>query len=214
MSQSPANESPNDDLSEILRMLQSAAPSVRNRGMALLQQQYGPKLLRHARRLTGNEHDAEELMQEALLQLSNKVSELEKINVSYLYGSVSWASHNFLRERGQQRKRIEDVEITTARAEEGSQKKTRDPEDVKASARFARRIESEAVRSALDRISREHQELLRLKYHEDLTHEELASQYSVSMRTIQNRLEDARSALTKRLIDGGWDPPSCDAPAK
>lgn len=210
MSQSPTNDSPNDDLNKILRKLQSADPSVRNRGMATLVQQYGSKMLRHARKLTGSEHDAEELLQNCYAELYGEAHQLEQLTPAYLYRKVLYQVLNH--RRSKKRKRIEDVEITTARPEEGSQKRTCDPEDAKAAAPLERLMERESFRKAWDQLSRERQQLLHLRIHEGLTHEELAKQFEVSTKTIQTRLKEVLESMRKRLIDDGWELPSTDEP--
>ncbi len=57
-----------------------------------------------------------------------------------------------------------------------------------------------AVQSALGRLSSEHQQVLRLREHDDLSYKEIADQLGLPVGTVRSRINRARRALAELLL--------------
>jgi RNA polymerase sigma factor (sigma-70 family) len=209
MSQSPSPDSKNKNLNDILTLLQSAKLDERERGATILHQQYGQKLLAYAKKLTGNQQDAEDLLQECFTHLViNKVQELDHLNLSFLFRMILGLYLNF--RRGKKRKRIADVEVGSSRPEEGT--RSVDPVDLHPSPDQLV-ADSEAFKAAWGQLSEQQQRLLRECLIDERTLKEVAAISGVCVKTIQNRLKEAKERLAKLLTTSGWEvtlPPESD----
>jgi RNA polymerase sigma-70 factor (ECF subfamily) len=55
------------------------------------------------------------------------------------------------------------------------------------------------LRSAIDKLSREHQEVLRLVFYEELPYEEIAALLKIPLNTVKTRVYYAKQQLKLRL---------------
>jgi RNA polymerase sigma-70 factor (ECF subfamily) len=67
-------------------------------------------------------------------------------------------------------------------------------------------MSDQQVEEAMRHLSHEHQEVLQLRYFEDLPYAEIASIVGCSIGTIRSRLHHAKSALRAELTRPGTDP--------
>lgn len=139
-----------------------------------------PALLRYARRLTRDEHDAEDLVQETLVSAYARADTYQPGRSLRIWlfailhnAFVSRIRHNDVRER---------YRASTA------------PPDVEASPQ-EHSVRLREVAEALDRLSAEQQQVLHLVAVEGLSYQEAADAIGIPIGTLISRLSRARAHL-------------------
>ena len=161
-----------------------------------------------ARRITGNESDAEEVVQDALIKAWRSLDRFRGGSSFYtwLYRIV----HNVAIDRVRKTSRVRSVDYddTIAREEEvlGAsdllpQRSGGDPERVR-----QRRELADQLGKALEKLSEDHKTVIILREVQGLTYEEIARVVGCPKGTVMSRLHHARkrmSALLKPYVDSG-----------
>ncbi len=151
--------------------------------------QYGDRLLRSAFALCGNEADAQDLAQEALLQAVKSARRCRGTSSIYtwLHGILLNVTRRFFRKQ----KRLTYVEDVPERS-------TLTPA---AWSGLDAGVTSAAVLQALDALSYPHREVVVLRYYEGMTVREIAGQVNVTPGTVKSRLHYALQRL-RELVPG------------
>jgi RNA polymerase sigma-70 factor (ECF subfamily) len=143
--------------------------------------------LREARRIVGNQHDAEEAVQEALARAWRAGSGAVDID-----SPTAWLLHITRNESLrllERRSRVRTRELPEATAAEPS------AED----GRIEQLVAGSHTRQALGRLAPADRELLLLRYGEDLTQPELARRLHVPEGTVKVRLHRVRKRFAEAL---------------
>lgn len=150
-------------------------------------------LLRYAFRLTGRRAIAEEMVQEAFLQLHTRWQEVESPK-AWLYRSVRNRAYNYARDH----KREQLV---------GEDRESENPDDDSESAEdLLHKIEAAGVlRQSLETLSESDRQLVRLKYFEGLKYREIADQTGLTISNVGYRLHHILKALADQLRPFGID---------
>lgn len=148
------------------------------------------RLWRHARRVTGDEDAAWDVVQEAWVAMVKGLKRLEapELFPAWAYRVVGNKAIDWIRRRQSQRK-MERQALQEAAGNPQSQPAAID-------------VEAEALREALGRLPAEQRALLSLKYAEGFGVEEIANIFGVPEGTIKSRLYYAREALRQAMKDG------------
>jgi RNA polymerase sigma-70 factor (ECF subfamily) len=144
---------------------------------------YGDRLLRSAYLLCGDETEAQDLVQETVLQAFKSAHRFRRESAVYtwLYGILRNLCHRHLRKQkrlvlDEERVLMESVEDTPAHAMDQA-------------VRAARLVQ------ALQALSPEHREIIVLRYYENLRIGAIAERVGVSKGTVKSRLHYAVRAL-------------------
>jgi RNA polymerase sigma-70 factor, ECF subfamily len=150
---------------------------------------YGDRLLRSAFALCGNESDAQDLAQEALLQAVKSARRCRGTSTVYtwLHGILLNVTRRFFRK---QRRLTYVAEVPEER--------TSPPE---AGARLDAGRASNAITRALRALSYPHREVVILRYYEELSVKEVAKRTRTSQGTVKSRLHYALRHL-RELVPG------------
>ena len=148
---------------------------------------HGERLLRSAYLLCGNRTEAEDLVQETLLQAVKSAHRFRGDSAAYtwLHGILV----NVNRRRWRRQKRYVPDE-TLAR-----ETPCHDADDTRADQEFRATRLAEAIQA----LSPEHREVIVLRYYENLKLQEIAAQTGTSVGTIKSRLHYALGCLEKLL---------------
>ena len=154
-----------------------------------------------ARWLTRDEHDAEDIVQEAYMRAYEHFSTFTGGNGrAWLLTIVRNCSYNLLKRNGtRSRDDAFDEQLHTRRTAGAC-----DPE-----AALLREERSELVRNALKDLPAEHREVLILREMEGLSYSEIASVVGVPLGTVMSRLSRGRSRLQQNLVLR-WTPERTD----
>lgn len=148
---------------------------------------------RFALQLSRSPHDAEDLVQEAMLRA------FRAYDRSRPEAAVPWllaiVRNCFLTQRGRHPVGREE-ELPTENTAEALQDPQPDPESIAHAA-----SEQHALNQALARLSDEHREVLALREIEDLAYQEIAEVINVRIGTVMSRLARAREALRAQWIE-------------
>jgi RNA polymerase sigma-70 factor (ECF subfamily) len=143
---------------------------------------YGDRLLRSAFLLCGNEAEAQDLVQETLLQAFRSIHRFQ--GRSSIYTWLHAILLNLSRHhRRSQRRIIYDDDLVN--------RETADENPVHPDANAA----SSALRRALRQLSALHREVIILRYYEDLKIHEIAAELGISKGTVKSRLHYALQQL-------------------
>lgn len=139
--------------------------------------------LRAAHRFARSPSEAEDIAQDALLRAWTRRSTLRESG-----SRNSWLATIVRNEAFRQRARTRPDPIATIEATEGA-----DDE------RMLSTVERVDLQAALARLARPEQELLRLRYEEDMTQAAIAKRLGIPEGTVKVRLHRARAKLRTKL---------------
>jgi RNA polymerase sigma-70 factor (ECF subfamily) len=162
-------------------MLVLAAQAGQVEAFERLAVRWHPRLLRHARRLTGDAEGAREAVQEAWLAVARGLRRLDDPArfASWVFRIVGRRCFDWIAGRSRERRRAADLdEAAGAPAGPGA-----DPDDIV------------RVREALRRLAPEPRALLALFYAEGLSIAEIAGTLGIPAGTVKSRLYHARERL-------------------
>ena len=160
-------------------------------------QEYGARLLLYARQQTRSEADAEDVMQEALVQLVHAVD-----SGSFQGGPPQWLSYAYtaIRHQAMDKGRREEVRKQYAeREQDGMQEGVADEPWLHSAAddEYLRR----RVEDLLKKLPKEYAEVVVLKIWGEHTFQEIADMTSTKLATITSRYRYAMQAMRKALDD-------------
>lgn len=143
-----------------------------------------------ARWLTANEHDAEDLVQEAFLRAFRAFAQFRGGDGRvWLLTIVRNTCYTWLRrERGGEKPEVFDEEIHSAGEETG------DPEEL-----MLKNADSQLLQRALEELPAEFREAIVLRELEGLSYKEIASLAGIPVGTVMSRLARARGRLKQQL---------------
>jgi RNA polymerase sigma-70 factor (ECF subfamily) len=140
---------------------------------------YGTALLRKARRMLGNQADAEDVVQALFVELVQRGR--ERADLPYLYRAVTTRCLNHVRDRGNRARLLERQEPALR-----GLARTRCDDEV---------IGVDLLTKLVDRLDAACAEVLVYRYFDDLTQEEIAELQAVSRKTVGVRLGRVRDAV-------------------
>lgn len=153
-----------------------------------------PQLYRYAARLTGSRADADDLVQETLLRgLQSWRSFRPGTRLIAWLGTILY--HLFINQH-RRRRRLVDLEVLEGPAFTGG---ARDGATVDPQRALGRRFLKDALDRAIDQLSAEHQEAVRLSDVEGYSGLEVAEVLGVPVGTVKSRLFRARRLLRGSL---------------
>lgn len=157
-----------------------------------LAQRHGPLMRATARRLTGTLADADDVVQESLVQAWNQLDTVRNPAAvkSWLLRIVGTRSIDHLRKR-RNHAALDELEN---HAGAPSNQRIPDPESTAVN---ASRID--ALKSALQRLPEEQRRCWVLKEFNDLSYEEIALTLNISPDSVRGRLARARIALARTM---------------
>ncbi|MHC8607559.1 RNA polymerase sigma factor [Paenarthrobacter ureafaciens] len=157
-----------------------------------LARRHGPLMRATARRLTGTLADADDVVQESLMQVWKQLDNLRDPAAvkSWLLRIVGTRSIDHLRKR---RNHVALDEAETL-ADASSGPRIQDPESTAVN---ASRVD--ALKSALQRLPEEQRRCWVLKEFNDLSYEEIALTLNISPDSVRGRLARARTALARTM---------------
>jgi RNA polymerase sigma-70 factor (ECF subfamily) len=157
---------------------------------AALVEAYADRLVRHAFRQVGNQHDAEDIVQEVFARAIDRTRDAPSAVGPYLYRAVSNACIDFLRRRNRAAVYREEVGVEELLA------KRHGPGEAAQSAEELRNIER-----LLRRLPAEQAETVRLRVLDELKLNEIADVMGCSINTVCSRLryglQKLRSAVAQ-----------------
>lgn len=179
----------NDRAHHVLtELLVLRAQAAQGDAWGLLVSLWHERLLRHARHLTAREDAAQDVTQEAWLEMTRGLHRLEDPASfgPWAYKIVTRSSARWIR-REQRRRQVEGNAAAepTARGESHATAETADTVD--------------AVRVALRRLRADQRAILELRYVEDYGIEQIAKVLSIAAGTVKSRLFQAREQLRNHL---------------
>jgi RNA polymerase sigma-70 factor (ECF subfamily) len=149
--------------------------------------QHSAELYRYAYRLTGSQHDAEDLCQQTFLVAHRKLDQVREAQAvrGWLFTVVR---HAFLRSTSKQTPvSMADCQLDVDAVAEAA---TDDWE-----------IDSELLQAALGGLSDEYRVILVLFYFEECSYREIAVKLELPIGTVMSRLSRAKSQLRSRLLE-------------
>lgn len=151
-------------------------------GFQDLYQRYSETVYRAALRVTGNQADAEDVLQTVFMRLLHREIAFD----------TGWAPEAYLR-RAATNAAIDVIRRKTTRAE------TEIDERREHATAPSQALLKEHLRRALAKLDSEDSELFVLHYLEGLSHDELASQFRIQRGTVASRLFRIRKVLQKEI---------------
>jgi RNA polymerase sigma-70 factor (ECF subfamily) len=148
---------------------------------------YGPALVRKARRLLGNDADAQDIVQALFLDLF--ASKRTEIDLPYLYRAVTNRCLSWLRD-GNNRARLLSEHAATLRGPA----RTRCDDEV---------VGHDLLAKLLSELGERESEVLVYRYFDDLSQDEIAELLSTSRKTIGKDLARVRDAVRRLRGEGG-----------
>lgn len=147
---------------------------------------YGDRLLRSAYLLCGDETEAQDLVQETFLQAIRSAHRFQ--GHSSIYTWLHAILLNLARSHHRSQKRIiyDDELVDREMADENA-------------GQLDARTVSSALKSAMQKLSGAHREIIVLRYYENLKIHEIAAHLGVSKGTVKSRLHYALQQLQKYL---------------
>ncbi|MBN1555957.1 MAG: sigma-70 family RNA polymerase sigma factor [Phycisphaerae bacterium] len=179
----------NDQIRERLWILRYQAGD--EDALESLVQQYQAPLRYYLRRLMGNEHQAEDILQDVWMTMIRELKRLRdpKSFSVWLYRIARNRAFRFLRRQG----RLPQVSLK----EEDNLPREDTPEFTAEDAA--------AIHAALDKLSLDHREILVLRFFEDMSYEQLASLIGCNHGTVRSRLHYAKKMLRKQIEEQSHD---------
>jgi RNA polymerase sigma-70 factor (ECF subfamily) len=161
--------------------------------MTVLYKTYREYLLNIARKLLGNESDAEDVLHSAFVRVANNFTNIGEVSChqtrNYLVIIVRGLALNLLRER----RRANAISLDDF----GEAEVSLTVED-----QTLKQIEYEVLHQALDQLPPEYRDVLYLMYFEELSVKEIVKRINCSESAVKKRLERARQALGVILTEG------------
>jgi RNA polymerase sigma-70 factor (ECF subfamily) len=161
----------------------------------VLVERHSRTLFRLAFRMTGNEQDAEDVVQEAMLRAFRFCDALRGEARPWLLAIVRNCCHTWRRSARPQQV-VEYVDEVHGRPESGQ--RATDADAIEASDRAE-------LRAALDQLLPEHREAIVLREIEGLSYKEIASVTGAPIGTVMSRLARARRRLQEALGFGAQE---------
>ena len=163
---------------------------------------YGARLLRLARRFLGNEEDARDAVQDAMVSVFKSIGNFESGSMlsTWLHRIVVNASLMKLRTK-KRREEIDIEEYLPQFQEDGHQLEPSVPWTENAESMLERDELRAIVRKAIDQLPETYRIVLLLRDIEEMTTEETASILGITPNAVKLRLHRARQAL-RTLLDG------------
>jgi len=151
---------------------------------------HGDRLFRSACLLCGDQSEAQDLVQETLLQAVRSVPRFRGASTVYtwLHGILLNLTRHYHRDR---KRLVYDEEL--ARQEPAPAEEHPSRLDVE--------MTSGALADALDGLSGSHREVLILRFYEDMKIHEIAAHLGISSGTVKSRLHYAIAEMQRRLPD-------------
>lgn len=149
---------------------------------------FGPRLLRAAFCMSGDQTDAEDLIQETFMRAFNSAERFQGKSAVYtwLYGIMRNVHLDRLRKKMKTPKHanVEDVEVVDKR-------------------KFREDTKVEVIRHEMNQLDRSTAEVIKMRYFDKLSVEEIAEKLGVASGTVKSRLFHARNKLKekKNLMD-------------
>jgi RNA polymerase sigma-70 factor (ECF subfamily) len=165
-----------------------------------VQREYGPRIYQLARRLVGNDADAEDVAQEVLLQVVKKLDSFrgEAAFPTWLYRVTANAA---LAHRRKRAVREEHLVRDPLESLLDANQRTRPlrPWSITAEQQAIDRETREQIESAIDAIPEGYREVLVLSDVEGLSNSEIGDVLGLSLSAVKSRLHRARLMLRNRL---------------
>lgn len=159
----------------------------------LLMRPHLQKLYRLAYRLTGQQHDAEDLVQDVVLKLFPRLDEMTSIEKLGPWLSKVLYRHYIDKIRSQNRSPLQLVE-DSEELYQSSEADTPQPSDEAES-----ELTMAALKQAVDRLNEDQRQLVILHDIEGFTLQEIHEMQGVSVGTLKSRLSRAREKLKEYL---------------
>lgn len=160
---------------------------------------YRDRLLRYAHSIVRNREEAEDLVQLAFMKLLEEAETVTGAALNgWLYSVVRNRGYNI----GRDTKRRHDIRF--ANKAELMPKGSTGLEDPETEALSTE--EREHLQEVIDTLLTKHAEVLRLRFMEDLSYEEIAERLGVPKGTVMSRLKRAKEALRVELEKRGLGP--------
>jgi len=155
-------------------------------GFAELVERYQPRLRYFLRKMLGEVHGAEDVLQEVWLDVFRAVARLVDVGAfrAWLYRIARDRALRELRKRRPAHQPLDQDDLSDSAVEE---------------AQFAAE-DVERIHLALDELAPEPREVLVLRYVENMTYEEIAEVQACQIGTVRSRLHYAKRAL-RRVIE-------------
>jgi RNA polymerase sigma-70 factor, ECF subfamily len=181
------------------RALLSAARQGDRGAFGSLVREYQRRAYAAAYSLVGNRDDALELSQDAFVRAFKAMDrfELDRPFYPWLYRIIKNTCFNHLKKK----KRRGESSLDSM-MEKGYDARDAGPGPRQAAAQSG--LQS-CIREAMDALSKEHQEILRLRHFLEFSYAEIAEQLNVPQGTVMSRLHGARKALRNVLERNGAD---------
>jgi RNA polymerase sigma-70 factor (ECF subfamily) len=164
---------------------------------------YGERAYRLALGITGNEQDAEEVVQDAFWAVIRKIETFrgEAAFGSWLYRIVANAAYQKLRGRRSRRADLSLDEVLPAFDEQGRHVSPNADWSVHVDDGSCQAVLRMALTSAFDELPANYRTVLVLRDVEGLSHLEIAETLHISAPAVKTRVHRARLFLRKRLAD-------------
>jgi len=152
---------------------------------------YGDRLLRSAFLLCGNRTDAQDLVQDTLVQVIESIKRFrgESTLYTWMHGILLNLSRRYYRQHG----RLEYNNDLPEQTESPGAVEQAEPLDLEKA--------SSAMRKALQALSVPHREIVILRYFETMEIEDIARQLNISKGTVKSRLYYATQCLRTLMPD-------------
>ncbi len=163
---------------------------------------YSGRLLRLARRFLGNEEDARDALQDAMVAVYKSIGTFEATSMlsTWLHRIVVNASLMKLRTKRRRHEEIDLDEHLPRFAEDGHQLEPSVPWSESAESMLEREELRALVRESIERLPDTHRIVLHLRDIEELSTEETAAILGITPNAVKIRLHRARQAL-RALLD-------------
>jgi RNA polymerase sigma-70 factor (ECF subfamily) len=162
---------------------------------------YGPRLLRLARRFLANEEDARDALQDAMVAVYRSIGSFESGSALLTWLHRIVVNSALMKLRTRRRHPEEDIEQYLPRfLEDGHQRVPSTPWTESAQSVIEREELRAAVRAAIDKLPDAYRIVLQLRDIEELSTAETAEILGVTKNVVKIRLHRARQAL-RTLLD-------------
>jgi RNA polymerase sigma-70 factor (ECF subfamily) len=174
-------------LEEQLLVLRCQADGGDGAAFAELVERFGPRLRYYIRKMVGDKHRAEDILQEVWFDVHRGLPRLADAAAlpAWLYRIARDRTFRELRKRNLVRGNLDNLEIPTGPADEPQ-----------FTAEDAARIHA-----ALDELAPEHREVLVLRFLEEMAYDDIARVAGCLVGTVRSRLHYAKIAL-RRILEG------------
>lgn len=156
------------------------------------------RVFRLAYRLTGNQHDAEDLTQDVFVKVFRSLAKFEPGNVE---GWLHRITTNEFLDQVRRKQRVRMVDLPQdADARLADKRIEERPERA-----YEHRNMGDDVQNALAELSPQMRAAIVLRDMEDLSYEEIAATLGISLGTVRSRIHRARATLRKKLAHRASD---------